>query len=1548
MTKRGLLLLLMTIAGCGHKIDGPQPQVSAVTPEAACNDQIATAIAISGQSLSPLFDNNLNASQLELPQITLMRVVDLDNNPQSDVIAVPNDPKNPAAGDEQWTSQQAMAFTLCPPGICSTMTPPLTDYTALPPGLYTVAAQNRNGKSATLDRALTIVPIPVLNATQPDLLCEDKDCTATLTGDYFIRINGTPSTVTVGDKSFTPSSLDGCRQLPSAQDVTIEACTSATFTIPAGTFMQGTYPVSVVGPTSVGCHSVQAATPVTITFVRAPKLTSAVPDIACDAQGDRTITLEGADFLSVNGVLPTVHIGSQSFTPTSIGGCVPITGPGLSETVQQCTTMTVLVPQAALPAMNYPVSVTNPPPADCTTTPTVDLTIVPPPALTAIQPDLACDAEMAQKFTLTGSGFLFITPTAGTTAGPTVVITQGASSVTSIAATPTAGACSALAGPVEGVQSCTAIDVLVPQGTLAGGSYGFTVTNPDPAGCTTTTTMSALIVPPPAIANVQPSAICNVATGSSTILVNGSGFLFVDGVGPSVDLTQAGGTAMTHIGPTGVTAAGTCLVLSGPTSTPPTTETVKSCTAITVAIPSGAVTGTNTYDLVVTNPPPASCVSTQTVTLTGAPPPTISGVSSALCSGGGTITIQGTNLSSSTSVILTPAGASSPVFVATSVVPSGTCTGSGATLECDTATAFFGVVPAGNYNVTINVGGQCSSTFSTAIAVTSGPLAFYASPAVVYNGINTSETVFVANLNGATITGVKFYPSGTNPANAPASTTFTGAQINTSKPGRGIVTLPSGMAPGSWDVLVTTSSSCSTTVLANAISVVSTVTANLIKSMTPNVGYVGDDVPVTIIVNQPLDTIPQLYLSNASSASATALSAVSLLSSTSISAIVPKSSLVAGQTYDLILTGASGGATVVGLLQNAYTANANPTPEIASVSPESVPTSTSVAVKVLGSNFASPGAALTLQCFDSTGASVTAPTFSSGPTVVSPTEIDFSATFSSTQALCNVTVTNPDKSSFTWSAIVVQNPAQKLGLFAASSPLATGRRALGAAAARANASTRFLYAVGGDSGVESGALASVDVAPLDIYGKLGSFVTLPSADRVSGGKPVGPSLALQAAHTYTSAVAIGHWLYAVGGSNGTSASTDVERAYVLDPLAVDNIADVDINLDTTAGVPGGTWIYRVAPVMRSPDAYNPGGEMLAGEPFTIVLPTLQSGALDVVIKFPAFANAARYNVYRTPDQSHLGANDVVFIGSVADIGAGSYAFTDTGAPLPTPAVHPLPLGATSVWQTTAPSSAFGAAVSLALQHARAGSGVTVVRDSAVSISGKSVWYLYALAGNSGNETTVSIDDSYEWLTIIEDLIDHTESVSGFTLGATIETSGAGGFKTPRGKWQADAFPGTPDTIPYDTSAAYVYYASGLRSTAASGMFDGTLLYATVALGSGTTPNGSLGTAWTQANSAGFGNEAGYAGTFVNGFAYGFGGQLLGQATPIGAGIQSQNQTTTTTTTPLMSNPSASSSITPRDLSAAVTASGYVFVLGGSSSITPMAGAALSTDETTIY
>lgn len=317
-----LAAAVLVLAGCEERLEGPAPAVDSVSPAVACNGGISTVVTINGSGFSPLNTGLLGSGALEMPTVTLSRTKDLDGAAAGGEVVVPDDPSAPDVSDVRWVDATHMEARLCPEGTCAPAEPAGTDF-PFESGLYAVTVENRAGKSARMEDALTVVPQPTLSALSSDLLCHDQDNTLVLNGDFFLEIGGKAGRVTVGVQEFDPVLAD-CRPLPSAAGVDLKACRSATIQIPKGTFTSGTYSVLARNAAPAGCAT---TTPLTLTLVPEPTIETVEPDVACLAESPRTFQVTGTGFLRVDGQLPAVEVAQASFPAKALGQCVPVTGP---------------------------------------------------------------------------------------------------------------------------------------------------------------------------------------------------------------------------------------------------------------------------------------------------------------------------------------------------------------------------------------------------------------------------------------------------------------------------------------------------------------------------------------------------------------------------------------------------------------------------------------------------------------------------------------------------------------------------------------------------------------------------------------------------------------------------------------------------------------------------------------------------------------------------------------------------------------------------------------------------------------------------------------------------------------------------------------------------------------------------------------------------------------------------------------------------------------------------------------------------------------------
>ena len=271
-------------------------------------------------------------------------------------------------------------------------------------------------------------------------------------------------------------------------------------------------------------------------------------------------------------------------------------------------------------------------------------------------------------------------------------------------------------------------------------------------------------------------------------------------------------------------------------------------------------------------------------------------------------------------------------------------------------------------------------------------------------------------------------------------------------------------------------------------------------------------------------------------------------------------------------------------------------------------------------------------------------------------------------SVCVVQLTNQDGAFFEYSAVSVTNSSLNLSPWSDATDMKTARRALSLAAGRPTATSRYLYAIGGDNGVMNDASAigssvfsSVESASVDVFGAMSAWAEQRTA--------------LPAPRTWAGAATIGRFIFLVGGHDGTSATDTLYRAQILDPLAGPAIEDLDATLgDGKKGLGGGLWLYRVAALYPTSDPSNPGGEALAGELLPVQLPD-RDEKIALSLTWDLVPGASGYRVYRSKS-ANAGADELELLAEVA--GGTTVSYTDKGGKTMAGKL-PLAPGALGVW-----------------------------------------------------------------------------------------------------------------------------------------------------------------------------------------------------------------------------------------------------------------------------
>lgn len=1047
-------------------------------------------------------------------------------------------------------------------------------------------------------------------------------------------------------------------------------------------------------------------------------------------------------------------------------------------------------------------------------------------------------ACLAQDSSLTLTGDFFLGDGAR---GP--VVTVGATSLT-----PVPGDCRALPGE-SAWEACRTLDITVAADTQPEGGTLLSVTNPSPMACVSAS-RALTFVGPPRITSVQPLALCSEAT-SRPLRLTGEGFLTIDGEGPTL---LVGTRAFT---PT----VGDCQPLPGPAAT------VQRCTTLTVTVPTRTFSP-GLYPVQVRNPAPAGCASSEVVTLEVRPPPVISDVQPRrVCAGNARLTATGSGFAAGATVTLDGAAATS-----VTVNAQGT-----------SAVAEFSVLdPDRRTTLTLDNGDGCSARARARVDVTAGPRLYFVDPPVAFNGVTTQATAYGTDISGA-VQSVSLVPSG---GGAPIPVTFTHSAMQRNQVQ---FRVPAGTAPGRYDLVLADDSSCDARLLAGLEVVDRQALALAAPAVTPAFGHVAANTAVTVEAQVPgpgatgFLAVPRVYLSPTPATStsvAAPVGAVAFVSATRLTGLVPTTALPTG-TYDIIVVNPDG---AVGVAAGAFRVVSDAPPTITSLAPGSVASSNPQTFTIEGRDFRS--ATVTLACVDGAGAPV--PT-SPAATVTAATATSLTVRFDASAAgvACVVRVTNGDNQTFSeFSALVITSPSQNLYPATPGPALLEARRAPVTLGGDATAAARFLHVIGGDPG-DGGALGSVETSPLDRLGVPGAFF----AQRY----PLVTPRALAAGAT------IGRYLYVAGGAADGGALDTVERAAVLDPGERGEVTDVALEVGT-AGLDAGTWYYRVAPVMATTDAFNPGGENLPSDPFPVRVPDLGQRRLAVTVSWRAAAGAARYLVYRsaTPGAT-VGAEQLI-----AEVNAPTTSLRDRGLEPTSPQV-PLPVGSTGRW-TTLPAR---------LSLPRAGAGVTWARDP----GDPTRRYLYVLGGRQGASAAT---DTIEFLAL-------TESASGAQAPAASFTTASQTLGTAR--WQLAAAQATSAlNARVAPGTTYLYALSGLTAAGATtATCDAWPVQAGGQLGARTAlPTGNM-------------QRAGYGVVIAGDAVFAFGGAQAGPSDVVvssqlcAAGVSGCGAARA----PQLSAWNAGQSmLTARYLHGTTLSGAFIYVIGGA---TPAAPASVSTE-----
>lgn len=836
----------------------------------------------------------------------------------------------------------------------------------------------------------------------------------------------------------------------------------------------------------------------------------------------------------------------------------------------------------------------------------------PAPAIVAVEPSLACVAGEGHLLTITGQG-LGPVLIDGLTDQPSLVMPSVVlRPVQSLSGGETSARTVTVSGDRVQVLGPDRLDVTLDPGLgLEPAVYDVEVQAAD--GRIAVAPASLAFAGAPVIDAVAPGDICHDA-GSVELTLTGRDFIVVGDLLPVVLIEGQELPAL---------AAEDCAELPGG---------ARACSSVVVEIAPGSL-AIGPQEVSARSASPMDCADAAPVELNVRPAPVIDGVVPAqVCESATTVRVEGSGFFEGMGATL------GGVEVVTDLDEDGQLV----------LTVPEGLLSAGTWDLTISSEGGCDAFLEDALTVSLAPVVFDVSPPVVPQGLTVRAQARVTDVFEDISAVWLIAEDGSE--RAPTWS------WDAAEPGLIEVVLPGDLAAGTWQVIADQGEDCPGT--AGASVTVSDDFALALDRVEAPFAWTYDYTSVDLYTLDPLptgsvglQTGARAWLVDPEGVGPTrALHGLTVRDEVQAAAVVPY--LLPVDVYDLIVTNPDGST---GWLPGALRVIDEAPPSVSSVSPGTLSKVEDQAVTILGQDFRDPRVDLTCRA---AGVESTAPA-----TVESWSYSRIEATIPTTsfdESVCTVEVTNADGSWARFASISITNPAQNLFPWQVGPTLNVARRAPAAAAGRTTETQRYLFAIGGDDGDESGAMSSIESAPVGVYGDLGEWQTLPRS--LPGDRTLG-SIAL-----------VEDFLYLVGGSDGAAAVATTWRARILDPLDVPWFEGLSLTTSET-GLGAGTWVYRVSATYAADDEVNPGGESLAGDLISVTLPDL-GAAWQPTLRWTEVEDATGYRIYRSPVAGDPAGEERW----LADVTGTS--FTDVGGSTDE-SLLPLPEGSLGEWAEVA-------------------------------------------------------------------------------------------------------------------------------------------------------------------------------------------------------------------------------------------------------------------------
>ena len=1091
------------------------------------------------------------------------------------------------------------------------------------------------------DEFLTAMPRPQVDDIDPDPMCTAQyENTFVVSGHGFAEIDGEQPVVHIGDHSYDvdEDDLEGCTDI-TTPDVETRSCDRLTIAIAEDDLELGRNDVTIENPETAGCESTDDRG---VEVVPPPTVADVEPDPFCTEQDDRTLTVDGSDFLDIDGELPDIAIGDETFATDALDECDELAVDGDDREVHRCEELTVTVGADILDDGLHDVVVTNPEGAQCSSEDDVDVETVPPPVITSVEPRAVCsDDEEGTDFVVEGQNLYEVD---GQT--PTIVLDNF-----EYGTTVEDGDCETVD---DDVRLCNTVAFTADADEVSDDVHDLVAVNPEEIGCQSEPFEdSILLAGPPVLDSADPGAICETDTLDGPMSLFGEFLHDTEGADPIIsmngsepDIDGFGGCDETGV------------------------ENIDQCDELQTTVPPEL--RDEEFEITVAANDPVACGTSEPLLIERVEEAQVDSVDPGrVCIEGGTFTVIGSNFDDNLEAYLDDEPASDVVVYEENGQEKADLTFEG---ELDPPEMALKVVNPGD----------CGDDHVEDINIEQAPIPLYVDPPATFDGMTTQVTIYAAGVGGGNIDEVELV----HPDDGPVATLET--TIDEDRPYIVQATVPEGLLDDDevsvdFGVRITDDFDCQSDTQ-QLLTITSEPTIAL-DEIRPPFGSDDEDTLVTITAEDDIDAdedqfepTPRAYLNPADIEgdieTARELGSIQYIDETQLNGII-SAGLPLG-TYDLIVVNPDG---AVGVLEESYDVVDESPPFVDSVSPGSwTNDDDDISVAVEGGNFADNA---TVEVFcqqpdeDLDEDDMRQPEIE--VVAIDDDHIDLSVDATDLNHLdaCFMRVTNPDAGTWgEYSPITVTNPSGKFMEFYAGAEFDTPRRGptllSGDPARRAN----YLYILGGDDGSLDGEIYRTgEYSAVDRFGQPRDWNDL------RFDLPEGRSLA--------NGVRVDDFLYLIGGAAEDGLAADeIYRAHIPTPSEAPEIVGLDLvydeedfededdEPDADDGLDAGLYYYRVAATYSGDDPANPDGESIASEPQPVNVP-LDGATVTIEWNPPEEVtnhDIDGYRVYRSVEPDSIYGEEE----HLATVDDTTFEYTDDDAITPS-GDEPLSIGALGNW-----------------------------------------------------------------------------------------------------------------------------------------------------------------------------------------------------------------------------------------------------------------------------